>query len=590
MPESMMLKLSDVQKSAVENYLRTIITSSVAARDSRFDDWTRVENMYHDDPQSSGRELTPKVAPRHFPFLSPRVKAVARAFVDAVERPSSICQALAFIPDTPQENPVASLVADTPPPLIERSDLDTIQRGLHEIFVASNGLQQLEKASIHDCLFGRGILMFRPVDGDGAHLDIRCLRPQNVVVAPEYVESIWDSRLTMAGYQYQIPIRMIAELQQSGYYYETENLPSAYIGGNSQRLSTDVGVSTTTTASSKDLPTVIWDVLIRMPFPDEHGYIDVGDETDPGEWFRVILGGYEYSLLRVEKWDLGYIPLVDISSTQESNMFWPISTKGKTLSPLQDEYSTISSIFAAGVYASVMPPYLVFGGDDSLKDVEFEIGAITPIQSPIQGMPWPVTFNPQGAQAYLEFLEQRGDAVAGVSRAGISQEFQANTTATAAAAYSAQQAQIASSYVQACSIGVERAFQTLFRIVVVHNDWAKRTFAGLVGEEFFTALAKVLTVGTLRMEMTGKSQNSLPQVAIQTAQMLMQMASVPGSSIDYHEAEKLAVSALNIGSANTNLVKSDQQMEAEQNAQVAAATGSNQLAEMGGAPSDGGAA
>lgn len=523
--------------------------------------WDKNEAIYRDQPRATGIQLIKGREALHMPLVYPALRRIFESVHQGITSPTPMVQAI-----SESGQPMA---------------MDDLEKGF-EVMSDRAGFSQMFKMLLERTgLNGAGIVR-QVIGANGLQYDI--VHPNDFVIAPVSYTEIRDA--SMVGHFFQMPLWKIKQRQKSGLYRADAKIVAGE--GFDSRAS---GRNPAYDRTLSDLPGVSTgdgDQLINLY---DLTWLDV-DAEEPKRW-RVTLARDSDEILAMEAFPYSRPCYFDCRFEKELTKWWPSTSTAQHLQGAQEMFTRVANLFEIGTFASALPPIILRGtGFGKEKVFELEPGKAYCVDGEFEAVPLPITFNASTIPMLLELIKTIVESVTGITSAGMTRQFNAQTTATEVDALQSIMAQNENAYAIAASNCIEDMFEHLHEMCLMHSGELHKIYGSALPEKFWEQL-----LIPCRWECLGKHPGNSPDVHLQKLKMLAEMSMQPQSRLDYNAIEALTVRTLRMpinvedltleeGQPNAFQVTQQQQLQLQQAAQQPQLPAGGGVPAMEGGPSD----
>jgi hypothetical protein len=505
-----LLKLSEAERDELAQRLCQEIDACVADRAPLLSRWNRNEQIYYADESATALNVIDGLGNYGISIWRGKCDKARGDLVAGIFGTTPVVQCIEEGPSGMSAGP--------------------IERALTQIADRAKVQRAYDKAAWVGFNTNIGWLRTRPVsDAKGRVIRIECdwFHPKNTIAYPTAFESLDLCRTV--GHRFYLGAWDIEQRQADGLYY-----PGGIAAGDDPNAHDkvpgrfDKAHEQETTVDLEDGFVECFELITRAK---------IGRE-----WKRVIavLARTSQRLLACQEYIYSrpWYDIVRLCETEKriyTNDSVANSVQGLGLW-IQDMANAIS----AGAYTTAYPLIGMKGYSGPQQARKYTPGEIIPLSKDgdlvVAGLP----FDAQKFMVMIEKVERWFEATIGIS-VNQSGARLPNTTATEANIIAAAGQQRQASYLDAAADAVEGVFGLILEYLRIHFEDLRGVYGGDVA-----ALDPQLLQGSYRLEVTGRSGASNPQVLLQKLQMVMGLASQPTSTMDASKVEERIVDALDL--------------------------------------------
>lgn len=524
MSQSLIDTLTRQQTEALGRRIADEIAAAQQVKSGLTERWRQSESLYRNEPGASGIRVIEGVEPLHIPLIQPQVDRICNSVFESLTAQYPMMQAVAESGD--------------------QHDADRIER-LVQVMLDRAGFERVFPNVLRTAaLCGLGILRLT-LTNEGARLEP--IHPNDFVVYPHSFPDL--DRAKTVGHRFYLTSAEIDSLVRSGHCKRPDPQPSDDpdtdpSGRNPQY---DLTGPHKPIEGDDDL-LELWEVLTRVE-------ID-GTQTT----CRAVIEPHAGQLLALEKYPYSRPWYVDVRFSDEWGKFWPAGSIAQNLKDIQFLYSDLHNVMIWGSLVAAFPAMLLTGG--SLGDKVRSYGPAQIIETPgaVQLQSVPVQFNAGAIPGMIEQVEKVAETVTRISRLGLGRQLRPNTTATEAASIVRYQNQGEQQYLAFAAQSVRALCELCQEFVRVHP--------GPIEAIYPSAAPSPLSAGSspIRFEVTGRTQQNLPDALLEKLRFLLDLAHDPESGLDTASVIRAIMNALQLPTGIEKLVR-NQQPEPQRNGQ-----------------------
>lgn len=444
--------------------------------------------------------------------------------------------------------PYVQVIEETADAQATGSNEESVERALMVLALESGFDKALFKAIVSALNTGIGVIRVRTTERqDKINIECGNVNPRHHVASPTYVQD--PDSLQLLGHRFYLPAYRVKERQIAGDYYKEADVqggddPKTYEDGYVQKQDFTQALDTDETPVELiELETYTW-------FDSEND----SAHTDPKEgrtrrFCRVVLAPTAQEVLRIEPLDEPIWTYIAVRLSSDEDTYYPSNCPSQLVQGLNLCLNDMFSACLQGSLIGSAPPIAIIGGQMSGPTKKYGVADLIELPEGASIEVLRTEFNPGFLPALIEKVEQMADSVTGVGRLGTAQNLQSGTTATEAGAVIQAQQEGKDHYVDAVSPSVRQIFELLFYLLKTHYEELVKSYGPGV------AVADGALAKNYRFEVTGKSQDSNPQIMLQKLQMVGQMAQNPMSVMDAGKVEEKIVQSMDFPFSADSLKK-----------------------------------
>jgi len=392
---------------------------------------------------------------------------------------------------------------------------------------------------------------------------IDVIHPKDFVIYPLAEAHITGAR--MVGHRDYMRRASVEEYQRAGIWY-------ADGAGLSEAAAIEVaGKSQEFARTSPSLTSIHADNLIQIYFLTVK--FDLNKDGSE-EWYEVVYALDTDTLLDIKPYIWSRPGYFAPGFHQEYRTFFPATSHGKKLEQLTLAYNEALNLFFDGVEHSAFPATFYNPDSGGMQDqfTKMHPGDLIPTNGNPSIQQVAVNFNPQNFPMILDKFENLADQVVNQPITSIGGQFAPGTTATAANQSAAGQSQTQNKNLEAFA-GNEMCSMANFILELLAAN--PEVIKSVYGDSAPWTDASELQL-KCTWEVTGKSQNSNPQVVIQKIDSLMGVVERMGLAdrVDRDGLLQMTVQALDLPNTGrvlyspeeiqSNAIQQQQQLAAQQ--------------------------
>lgn len=502
--------------------------AGLSARESLKERWRALEAMYRNEKDASGNQILDEFETQHIPLIYPVCRRIIDTVHAAITSVSPMCMAL----DCDHEaGEVTSKQFDV-------------------FFGRATGQRTLKRALVPTTVNGIGFLYSMFTAGKGFHLN--SIPPNDMIVTPTTVTEIKEA--VMVGHRFYVTEQEYKSLVADGTYFNVGDLPIADpdTQESSRSQTFDLTNAAVTTAEIGTVnSTALYELAQIFWFADLSAF-DKGLEKGL-KWHRITLATDNQSILSCEVWPYSRPPYFDVRLWDEEVKFWPASSVANNLQGLQNIYTNLVNMLAIGTLVSAFPTTVISGGKLTEAVKKTKIGALLEADGPVGVANIQTVFDGSNMPLLIQLIEQITEKIAAIPQTATGEQTPVDQTATATAYLQSMQQQAESSYATMVSYPLEDLFTYWHEVCRMHKASLTEIYKGALLPDFITALDE-----DPRFEMLGKVATKTPQVQMQMAQMLLQMAQDRRSMLNPQEIIKRMVDMMPLDNTDKLYYEADQ--------------------------------
>jgi hypothetical protein len=405
----------EVRKRLAER-LCSMIDAYDASMVDTYAEWEEVQQIYDDEKTVCSLEFLDDVRPYNFPLLQTRADALVDHLCDGITRadPYFVFKSTG----------------------VDEARREAAEKTVNYALKAAGFSRKIKDAALSAVLKTRGLMRVRyiEVEADNLHdaqdvlnlnlsevqysgLVIDGFRPEDSVVWPNYVEDIIHASLV--GHRFPQRLGDIFARQQSGEYFDD----IAIAPGDETGLAGSAD-------NSNDDGKWCYDLIVKTR-PE-------GAKRDLR--YRVTLAKLDCAILAMEEYRLPKPWYFAPGMRYEPNRFWAKKSIGAKMIQTQTVMNDAVTLAVFGTAADAFRNVVTSGGVQETQQIRMGIGNLIHVKQPVNMQSVDARFNPGAIPLLLELCQRIADSIARISQAGLGQQFERGTTATAAAGYMQGQA------------------------------------------------------------------------------------------------------------------------------------------------------
>lgn len=497
-------KLTEKLNAQVESWKSTVDEISWV--------WDQSERLYNVDPAAVSRNIIEGLKPYTYSIWTAKCDKLVGDMVSALTSPSPMVQI------------IANDINDVHGQFVERA--------VETILNVSGFKRKLQQSLIKSANTNLGVIQLYPEgDEQGFVTGIKAdwLMPKDFFLYPADTEYLEDA--IAVGHR----------------FYETRGDIMFKV---KEKIYGSVGEETIPTANKSEYTELPgdWDLLSAV-----EDFADADDE--PVECFDVILreGRTLRHVIFVRDTD---IVLVDEEFPYEMPWYSVLRflraeqrliCNGSLCSKVADycfQHSDLMNLMTGGVMMTAFPIIWTKGLSSTIQIRQIAPGQMVDLPVDTEIGVLPNGFQAQNVAAAIQLIESMIEQTLGISSISTGKMPGQETKATTINVLASNDQKRQASYLDAISEGIEDAALMVVAYLQNHYDVFSEELKAMLPPELGESME--WTTASYRAEVTGKSADSNPEVALARLQMVLQIASAPGSPIDPGKAAIEMLSILNL--------------------------------------------
>ncbi len=503
--------------------IRKMIEEGISAKGSLKARWDRNEELYRGEPDSQAQPLYEGHEPQTWNIIKPRVNALVTKVCNPLTSQKPYFTALGYAADQERLKPAQDVIqmlfesAGWAKKLRQATTLSCMAapaffKAPFKVEKASQQLSQIE---------GQEDL---GADYDYVGPDICVIHPNDIVIYPVNTGGI--ERAVLVADRYTLREQEVKENQKSGLWWDDQPVtggdnPQSWESGRSSSWSL---TSEDVTSEKKDEAVEIWDGIVRLDldgdgFEEKYHFelaysqqvllalVPYGVTTDDGAFVEFSRPWY-------------FTHAVTQPAYREVYHANPIV---QDLQPHQGTYNDLMTLLVEGGKMQAFPTAFAVGGslgDASVK--RYGPMEIRYLPSSVNMQFVSTQFDPGVMPTMLTQVKNDADAIVRVSQAGLAQQFQTGTTATAASGYLRGQEEGADEYRDNAAMSGEEMADWFRECAYLYYGDLQGAYGDSLPCKDREHLKKML-----RWEATGKTSDSNPAAIGQNVQELLAVSQDP---------------------------------------------------------------
>lgn len=517
MTSNLIKTLSPQRLQEIGRKLSDQIHAGLEAKGTLPQRWQQSEALYRNEPGASGIQVIEGVKPLHIPLIQPQIDRITSSVFETLTAQYPMMQAIAEAGEQTQADHMERLIQV----MLDRA-------GFERIF--PNVLRTA-------ALCGIGIVRLT-LTGGGVRMEP--IHPNDFVVYPHTFTEL--SRAKTVGHRFFLTGAEVDQLVKSGHYKQPDPQastdPDEHASGRNPAYDLDTSHSP---IDREDELIELWEILTQL---------QIGNKLTT---CRAVVEPAGVQLLALEPYPYNQPWYVDVRFADEWGKFWPAGSIAQNLKDIQFLYSDLHNVMIWGSLVAAFPAMLLTGG--SLGDKVRNYGPAQIIETPgaVQLQTVPAQFQAGAIPGMIEQVEKVAETVTRVSRIGLGRQLRSNTTATEAASIVRVQQQGEQQYLAFAAQSVRSMCDLCQEFVRVHAG----PMASIYRQEDPANLAE-LSSHPMRFEVTGRTQQNLPDALLEKLRFLLELAQDPNSGLDRTNVIRAIMNALQLPTGIEKLVQSQE--------------------------------